>query len=552
MTTEEIKAAAIAENLANPDGSEITTEEQLTAARELAKENPPEETPETPEEKAKREEEEAAAALADDPLTKAMLDSIKTQEQLDKAAEEPIEAAPESGAERAKNIATLKEWGVTMPDDATDDAIAAKVAEGKPVSAAAPPALPAKKGKRFSVVKKEHEAIIEPPPAPPVNTPPPAPPAPDADAEYVKTLTDEQKDELYEAEVAEMLEPVKFKGQRAKLVEFYKRFDREVQEITTAEPDTKLEESDKFKTLCKAKPVLDAVIIKKVNREIGSREGERRAETKLSPKIQEMEMTTRRIELAPKFQKFVVEEFKPGVNVIIEKESDPKSPFMEAFAVIKEKGVAEAKKEGYELEAQIYDEETKAAGERAEALLLLKNNAVKYDAKNPVHAFLIGDGTPENQGFIEREGRFVQDYEAKNNKRIVDPQRKFLTRMEFVRMLQTNPAEAATLDARAWKTKSFCTFTDTVLLDSLARNAKLVIELRLKQATERAAAAGFERRPRGKNTPAATPPKKPATEINPPRAVPAAANGAGNPAEVQEIKPAIDVLGINYPTMKRR
>jgi hypothetical protein len=552
-TPEEVLAAAIAENLKNPDGTEITTEEQLIAARELAKTNPPEEVVETPEEKAARELAEAEAQAAEDPLLKVLLAERKTQDQIDeKSGEEElvIEAALDPAAERAKNIATLKEWGITMPDDATDEAIAAKVDEGKP-AAAAPAATPAaepakpKKGKKFSVVNKESVEIIEPPAAAPVaELPRIAAPAPDADAEYIKTLTDEQRDELYEAEVAEMLEPVKFKDQKKNLLAFYRRFDKEVAEITAAEPDTKLEDNEKFKVLIKAKPVLDAHIVKKVNREIGSREGERRAETKLSPKIAEMEISQRRIEMQPKFQKWVVEQFNPGVDILIER--DATSPMTEALKVIKEKGVAEAKKDGYKIEAMIYEKEKKDAARRVEKFLLLKNDAVKFDTDNPDpdHIWIFD--------YIEKEGRLVADYESKNG-RLVDKDRKFLPRIDFFAMLQTNPAEAATFDRRAWKTKSFCTFDDTSILDSLAINTKNTIERLVKEAIKQAEEAGFERRPRVKNTPAAkTPPKTP-TELNPPRAVPAAANGAGKLPPTPEPESAtIDVIRTNYPHLIKK
>ena len=343
--------------------------------------------------------------------------------------------------------------------------------------------------------------------------------------------------------MAELLEPVKFKDQKKKLVEFFKRFDKEAVEIAALHPDVKeIEEIDEFKALARAKPVLDKVTVKRVNREIGSREGERRAETKLSPKIQEMEMAQRRLELKPVFQKFVVEEFKPGINTLIE--GDTQSPVAEAFKVIKEKGVKYAKDEGYALEAKIYTEETEAAATRAEKFLLFKNNAIVYNQEKP------DLDIKWVMEFVESEGKIFADYEAKHG-RLMDKQRNFLPRREFIQMLRTNADEAATLDRPNWKTKNYCTVTDTGILDWIARAAKQIIEGRVKQVQQNAEEVGFQRRPKADKTPAVNQPRKTPAELAPPRATPAPANGAGRQPEPPKPQQTIDVLGINYPTMKR-
>jgi len=505
-------------------------------------ENPPEEAPEV---RAARELAEAEEAAKNDPLLKALFEDRPTQEQIDEAIEK--EAVIEPAAEvvvtdREKNLATLKEWTVVMPETATDAEIAAKVAEGKPAAPTAP-AEPKKKKQKFSVVKTPE--IVEPVEQPPAAAAPPAPPAPDTDdAAYIQTLSEEQQDELYEAEVAERLEPVKYKGMKKKLVDFFRRFDKEVPEIQAKEPGVVLEENDQFKVLVKAKPALDHITVKKVNREIGSESGAKKATSALKPQMEEMQGTQRRLELKPKFEAFVKDQFKPGINVLIE--SDEQSPLAEAFKVIKEKGVDEAKKDGYKLEAAIYDEEIKMAGTRAEKFLLFKNNAFPMDQAKPDPDIVFV------MEMVENEGRAVADYEAKHG-RIVDKARKFLPRSEFIAMLRTNPAENATLDRVNWKTKSFCTMTDIVILDSLARNAKMSIEKRIKHADETAEAAGYVRQTRNKTSPATTAPKPAPVEISPPRSTPTASVGAGKPTPpAPEAVPGIDLLAINYPHLKRR
>ena len=544
MTTEQVQAAAVAENLKNPDGSDITTEEQLLSARTAAEEVVEEVVEETPEQKQAREAKELEEQALNDPLLRSMLEDHPTSEQIEAKAEEPIVVAAaepaktDDAAQMEKDIATLTEWGVKLPDNATAAQLAELVAKGKPAAEAPKPA----KKKKFSVVKTpeviEHiEPVAQ-------HVPPAAARAADADAAYISTLTEEQKDELEEAEVAEMLEPVKFKGQKQKLLEFFRRFDTEVKSIQQSEPGVVLEDNDQFRVLVKAKPSLEAHIIKKVNREIGARKGAATAKAEMAPALQDVQMSQRRMELTPKFQKFVVEEFRPGINLLIE--SDDKSPVAEAFKVIKEKGIEAARADGFKLEARIYKEETDTAARRVEKFLLLKNNAVPFDPKNPDpdHVWVMD--------YVDREGKFVQEYERKNG-RVADKTRDFLPRREFISMLQSNPAERATLDARTWKTKSFCTFSDIAILDSLARTTKMSIENRILQVQKNAEESGFERRPRGKSPTATNPAAKPTKEINPPRATPAPAAGAARIAPAAKVEtPGIDVLGTNYPHLVKR
>lgn len=507
LSTEEIQAAATAEDLLNQDGTEITTEEQLTAARELAA-NPPEETPE---EKAAREAQEQQAE--EDPLLQAMLQNRPGFEQ---PPAEPVAAAPEANAEREANLATLTEWGVTMPTEATDEELAAKVAEGKP-AAPAPPAAPKPAKKKFSVVKKESASLIEPPAEPiaPVQPPAPVPTAPDADEDYVKSLTEEQKDELYEAEVAEMLEPVKYKGQKKKLIDFYRRFEKEATDIMAAQPEARLEETPQFQALVKAKPSLDPVVVKKVNRKIGSDQAEKSVESKLSPKMRELEMNQKRLDLTPKFDTFVTDSFRPGITGLITE--DAKSPLNEVVKLIAEKGMDEAKKE-FKLETKIYTEELDNFSRRVTKFLLLKNEATPYDNANPDpdHTFVLK--------FIESEGRSMANYESKNGK-LYDKSRRFLPRTEFINMIRSTPAEAQTLDRQVWKTASYCTFTDTDILNFLARNAKEVMENRISLGLKNAEEYGFKRDARVKNPSATNGAHKAPTELAPPRTVLSPARG---------------------------
>ncbi len=525
LTEAEIIEAATAENLTNPDGSAITTEEQLTAARSAAPQ-------ETPEEKAQREAEEAAALAAEDPLLKVIQDTLNP-----KPPQEAV-AAPEPDPNRDANLKQLVEWKVVVPGDATDAQIAELVAKGKPADAAPAPApAPAKKGKKVSVVRKEDVAVIEA--RQPATAQPPAPAAPipaaTLDDDYIKGLTDEQKEELREAEVAELLEPVKYKDQKKKLVAFYRRFDAETSAILEKEPEAVLEENDQFKALVRTKPQLSPSESKRVNRKIASDETEARVRAEIRPDMEDMKMNQRRIELAPKFEAFANTQFKTGVDELIV--ADDKSVVKQALDLIKEKGVDSARLE-FPLEVAILEEEKSAASRRVEQFLLLKNQAVKYDPANPDQKFVLE--------FIDRE---CKHFAENGGKMLVRDGKKFMPRADFIRMLRENKTESDTLVG--WHTNGFWSFSDSDIVDFMAKNAQLSIEHRVKMADEKAKSMGFERRPRAKSPASPNGNGKPPVELTPPRATAAPARGPSNrPAPVVESE-GVDVIGTMYPHLKK-
>jgi hypothetical protein len=534
MTTEEVTAAAVAENLTNPDGSDITTEEQLAAAKELAA-KPPEETDE---EKATREAQEKQQE--EDPLLKTLLENTKT-------GFEPVQPAA-APTQRETDLATLKEWGVEMPQEATDEEIAAKVAEGKPVTAAAPaaPATPAAKQpakkKKFTIVPKEAESLVQVESAAPATVPAaPAVVSDPADDEYVNGLTDGQRDELKEAEVAEMLEPVKYKGHKAKLLAFYRKFDAEAPAIHAEAGEQPIDDNPKFQTLMRSKPTLDHVVSKKVNREIGAQDGAKKAQQKLDPEMAEIRMNQRRQDYEPKFDKFITDHFMPGVQGMFA--SDPKSPMGEAMKMIAEKGEAEAVKE-FGLETRMWQQERDAMKSRVRKFLLFANGALKYNPDKP-------DADIDwLTRFVEDEGRKMADYEA-NQIRLRKPTvfaKTFLPRNEFMRMISTNLEERKTYNPATCETAKYVTFTNNDILSFMATKLKMTVESRIKTGLETAEELGFQRAKPAKMTQTATAGSKTPTEVQPPRATPSAARGAAKPpsAPAPNASDPLDV-SINLP-----
>jgi len=372
--------------------------------------------------------------------------------------------------------------------------------------------------------------------APP--TPPPAAPAAADDTAFLSTLTDEQREELSEAEVAEAQFGDKYKGLRARLIAFYKRFQAETTTILAADPEVVLEENDKVKQLVREKPQLTSSDSKKVLREIGAREAETRVKSEMEPKMAELETNQRRIEMAPKFEAFAKGDFTKGIVSLVEQ--DAQSPMAEAIKTIKT-NPEEAAKE-FPLETEIFNEESEAQRRRVTQFLLLKNQAARYNPKNP---------DPDQQyvlNFIENEGRYFAE---KGGKSLVQNGRRFLPRSEFIKMLHSNQPEASTCNG--WQTKGFWTFTDSNIVDMLAMNAKNNTEWRIKQALEKAEKLGLQRKPRSKNPQGGNGSSTPPKEISPPQSRATPPRGA-----VRTTAPAapaatetVDVGGTLYAHLKK-
>jgi len=372
---------------------------------------------------------------------------------------------------------------------------------------------PQKKKAVINISKKEQaveQPVIEPEPQPE-----PAPIAVDEDQQYSETLTDAQREELREAEIAERLFPER-KGFKKKLLNWYRKFDDDVKELVKQDSSRSLsDDDDEFKAVLKTKPSLKNAEVKKVNRAIGVEEATAEADKKYKPELDEIKMQQKRIELQPKVEKWVNENFVVGLRSMVS--SDKNSPIGDALKLAMEKGVEEATKE-YPLEASIMSEEGASARARAQQFLLLKNEAVKFDSNNSDHKYLAG--------FIDRESKAFAE---KGGKMKIKEGRQFLPRAEFSRIVSGNKSELAALDRDNWKSKSYWTFTDGEIVDFLAIDAKNTMERRVKSALETAEKLGFQRKQGGNTRKTQSEPQ----EVQPPKSQPSPSSGGADRSKTQ-------------------
>lgn len=418
-----------------------------------------------------------------DPLLAAILRDLKPQ------AEEPpaAEAAPEP----------------------TEPPPAETPTQETPPPAPAATAKPAKKG--FKSAKGNAVVDAPPPTPPPVPEPPQPPPQPQPQA---APLTDEQREELEEAEVAARLFPDRYKDYPAQLKRWNSEFETRARALLEKNPNI-TEEDDEYQALLRTKPTMKAVDSKRVQRTIGEEAAVRATEKRLAPKINKIEMDSRRATIMPEVQAFATNGFQQQIREVIQ--ADARSPLTEPLKVFLEKG-AEAVEKEFPMEINIFREVAAASQARVREFLLLRNEAVEYDpAKNPLHQ-QIAD-------FINFEG---QEFENKGGKYLVQNGRRFMPRSEFLQMLNRDASEARTFDRQNWRTSKYWTFTDAAIVDMMAIRTKQAAENRIAEEEQRAKRYGFARPPKQAAAQAQPKPTSQPTSIQPPKARPAAAPGAAS------------------------
>lgn len=372
-------------------------------------------------------------------------------------------------------------------------------------SVAAPTPPPARKAAKKVVVDA---SALDEQPAPVAITADPVPQAPQADpeAEYVRGLTDEQKDRLLEAEVAARLYPEKYGQQRGKLLAWYRSLDSTITTLTAADPSRTLDENDEdFKRFLATKPKLEPVARDRVQRAIGADEAERKVMERMNPKLEELETKQRAIEFRPKIAALAAQT-EAGVMQMIA--ADDKSVMATAVKALRENGDAAAA--DHPLEAEIIKTESQKLTTLVTEYAQIAKGITRFDQANPWHAGLLKFINDEGDSFALRGG----NARARDGK-------SFLPRAQFVALSRNNPAEAA----KHW------TFDHNDVVRMLAFQAKASMEYRLKAEEELAAKRGFTRKAKSDSK---TTPKVEPQPLNPPAATPTPARGAAaaTPAQV--------------------
>jgi hypothetical protein len=448
----------------------------------------------------------------DDPLLK----SLGIWDNLNKKDEVPkIEPAPEPDA--GGNAPPTETPQVTPPT----------------TQPSAPPA-DSEKGKRKkkgSVVKVDLDVPPAPPahpvPPAPVTTPTPATP-PDPDAEYINSLTDEQKEELLEAEVAERLYPEKYKDRKKKLVAWYRKLDDTANSLLTADPNRKLDEKDEeFKNFLDTKPPILSAHVKSVQRTIGKEEATKEVRQQIDPELKSLKRKQDEIEIQPYVER-VTTQFEVGVQELIS--GDEQSPLAEASKLAREKGMA-ASEAAFPMESRIYKEEMSKAKKMIQEYVKFAKEVGEFNPKNETHTDLLQ--------FINEEG---QSFAANGGELLIQNGKRFLPRADYITQLHTDP------DGTKQK---YWTFSHEDIINMLAWKAKSKIESRVKAEDNARKRDGYERRPKASSSeppkPATTPAPPEPTPITPPKATPSRGRVPGGPTSTPpapgDAKP-IDVASV--------
>mgnify|MGYP000352491580 CR=1 FL=1 len=345
-----------------------------------------------------------------------------------------------------------------------------------------PPAAPAKR------TKKKLEIVVDTPPAPPAPAAPvePAPPAPapvadpDPDAEYIKSLTEEQREELAEADFAERTLGGKYAGQKKKLLDSYRAVDK----FATENPDAKPEDEE-FQKILRAKPVITGADAKKVIRGMAAEEVEQRlvAKDKTPDKLAEIERTQRAMQAEPEIQS-VVQQVSAGIHELNLADAEL-GPVAKALA---EKPFSEVVKE-FPLEAEILKQERHVGAALSYHYNKLSRGLIDFDERNPAHVDL--------SKFIVEQCGLLKQKEAKVNGAA------FLTRDEMAAYIEANPkAKRETLTSGPNKGDyvvdgKYWTLGHPKINEMLAHRAVIRAKDRIKTEHERAVSMGYERKKAG-------------------------------------------------------
>jgi hypothetical protein len=403
-----------------------------------------------------------------------------------------------------------------------------------PAPPATPPAEPPKvepPKEKVEVKRPEAEALRQkleelksqpPATAPSLPAPPAAPPAaPDDD--YVKSLTDEQKDDL---ELAKYAETKGQSGVSQKLVGFYKDFDAWV----IANPEASSADIDEYTRT--HRPVIQNR--RKLEREWVADTTKNTLEKQLSERTQELERRQHALEIKPKIES-IVRSFSDLLT-------DPKQLSLPADVTGIDREVVECiQKEGYQAAVQKYPIEAPIAQQTigaVESYLKMVNGVEPYRPQYD------GRGNPVNMQawiaqFIARQENLMM--QAPEEKQLNSAKQRFLPADKYTKLLQEKPEEAS----------KYYTFSDDWIIDLLAVNANISASAKLKELE----AAGFKRERPSKTANPPPPPTPPKVDTTPPTPAPPKAGTSAIPnhsASAPQVNPNASFLDKLVPGASAR
>lgn len=389
--------------------------------------------------------------------------------QGDEAASGKTEETPEQKAEREKKEADEK---------------AAKEAEEKAKLEAAEKAKqpPVETNLRPIVVKKKEEVLAL---------------KPDEDEQkYIAGLTDEQRDEL---ELAAFAEENGKPGHRAKVLDYYRKLDKFVEEHPDAEPES--EEFKEFKE--KHEPKLGASERRKIERAMIVQQATATARKEVAKEFEPVVSELNSMKSEPVLRKVATE-----VQEALTKSAEDGAEPLDAEVVKKIIAMPMAKAmEEFPIEAPIVNGATIAAQEWT----LIWNGVSEVDMKNSTHSFLMQ--------FIAHEEQ--QMLALPKEKQIRDG-RQFIRMADYARLQKENPAALP----------NYYTFNHGDIAGRIATHGVRQYNAELKKLEK----SGFKRaKPEAKS---GTPEIKPAENAG-------AAGGSGSPKATGRTMVGADAGGQN-------
>jgi hypothetical protein len=356
---------------------------------------------------------------------------------------------------------------ITLGEAAVDQRARAK---NEPEPPATPPATeppPAPVAPAVEPTKTPPKMVKkpEPLPAPVVPTPPPPapeppkPPEPSADDDYIKTLSEEQQEEIALAEFAETRGR---KGLKAEMLEYFKKVETFAQE----HPELAAESEEFTKFARDSRPKWTDRERRKAEREMIEERAVAKAKEQLQPVIQEQSRKVREMETRPVIAQ-TLETVEQAMTTKPEREGlEPVDK--DVLDAIKNEGYQKAL-ERFPVEAPVVQGTLNAT----QAWMEITNGLRPLDANNPIDAYLVQFVAIEGSNML-RQSKEVQTLEDG---------RTFVPLHEMIQLRRTNPAEAA----KRW------TFDDPAggmtVADLLANKAVLQVNAKIK-ALE---ASGFKR-----------------------------------------------------------
>lgn len=420
---------------------------------------------------------------------------------------------------------------IVQPPDPAPSAPAPVVPPATPATPTPAPAPePPKKRARKSVISVSLDAPQPSTPAPTYTPPAPQPPPVDADDAYVAGLTNEQKEELREAEKAEAMFPEQYRGRRKQLIAWYRQLDTTAGNLLAEDPNRKLDESDEsFKKFIETKPKVRDSHSKAVQRAIAKDEAVTEVQQRMAPKLKQQEQEHLAITRKPRIDQIRSQFIEGAREGIMETDSAVAT----ALKAVKADPTVAA---DYALENEIANEEIERAADRvAEYCKFIPqydhkgkivDPGIEFDQSNSMHTDILKFIDEQGDGFAKMNTPEAAKMKVKDGK-------QFMPRRQFLAM---PPAEQ----------QKYWTFNHQDVVNIMAVDAKIRAESRIKAVEDYNKKMGYVRQPKKVSTPTPNPiPTPPPEPIAPPRVTPSRGRVPGTPEIPANVPPAGDPINVS-------